>query len=90
MYAIRSYYARENLDLGLGRERDAATVRQHQRDREVAPAVAVNDDLLQRSGHRRQRRKRSVSPGDAARPADLRGAPRRGGAAVRAPRNNFV
>ena len=43
--------AREDLDLGLGRQRNAAAVGQDQRDRQVAPAIPVRDDLLQRFGH---------------------------------------
>ena len=47
--------AGEDFDLGLGRERDPAAVRQHQRHRQVAPAVTVGDDLLQWSRHDRVR-----------------------------------
>ncbi len=45
--------AGEDLDLGFRRQRNAAAVGQDQRHGQVAPAVPVGDDLLQRFGHGR-------------------------------------
>ena len=39
--------ARDDVDLGLGRQRHARAVGQHDGDRQVAPAVAVGDQLLE-------------------------------------------
>ena len=60
--------ARQDLDFGFRRERDAVAVGQHQRDRQVAPAIAVGDDLFQRFGHGRGHRVCLMPPGDEARP----------------------
>jgi hypothetical protein len=51
----------QQLDVGVRRKRNPAAVGQHQSHREVAPAVPVRDDLLQRLGHRRVSRK-TVTP----------------------------
>ena len=42
-----------DIDFGRLRQRDATAVGQHQRDRDVATAVAAGDDLLQRLFHGR-------------------------------------
>ena len=44
--------ADDDLDLGRRRQRNPATVGQHQSDGELATAVAIRDDLLERFGHR--------------------------------------